>query len=212
MQAEFQDGTLAKKCMWQTVILVLKGKEGFRGIGLVEVLWKAIPIPLNRWLTESISFHDTLHGFSLGQETGTAAFEANLLQHIISMREAVLFEVFLDLRKAYNDLDQDRALDLPAAYRIGPSTVRLLWTYRDRLTTISKAVGYFGRPFKGYQGVTQEDPLSPTILNVVIQHWVTVVMPNEAGTGGLGLTIIDLAAYFYDDDGIRGVNLTGEAT
>ena len=63
---------------------------------------------------------------------------------------------------------------------------------------VAKADGYFGRPFKGYQGVTQGDPLSPIIFNVVVDavicHWVMVVTPPEAGTGGLGLTIIDLAA------------------
>ena len=29
--------------------------------------------------------------------------------------EAVLFEVFLDLRKVYNDLDQERTLDILTA-------------------------------------------------------------------------------------------------
>ena len=40
------------------------------------------------------------------------------------------------------------------------------------------------------------------VVNAVIRHWVTVVRPTEAGTGGLGLTIIDLAAYFYANDGL----------
>ena len=48
--------------------------------------------------------------------------------------------------------------------------------------------------------------MQSTIFNVVmysiIRHWVTVMTPAEAGTGGLGLTIIDLAAYLYDDDGL----------
>ena len=65
---------------------------------------------------------------------------------------------------------------------------------------VDKASRYFGRPFKGYQGVTQGDPLSPTIFNVVvdavIRHWVTVLTPTEAGKGELGLTIIDLVDYF----------------
>ena len=60
----------------------------------------------------AISFHATLHGFWMGQGTGTAVLEANLLQQLAAMREAVLFKVFLDLWKAYNDLDRERALDL----------------------------------------------------------------------------------------------------
>ena len=63
---------------------------------------------------------------------------------------------------------------------------------------VAKAGSYFGRPFMGYQRVTQGDSLSPNIFNVVvdaiIRHWVTVVTPNEAVTGGLGLIIIDLVA------------------
>ena len=70
---------------------------------------------------------------------------------------------------------------------------------------VAKVGGYFGRPFKGYQGVTQGNPLSPTISNVavdaVICHWLMLVTPTEEGTEGLGLTIIDLAAYFYAHDG-----------
>ena len=54
--------------------------------------------------------------------------------------------------------------------------------------------------------MTQGKLLSPKIFNVVvdtvIRHWVTVVKPTEAGTGGLALTIINLAACFYADDGL----------
>ena len=54
--------------------------------------------------------------------------------------------------------------------------------------------------------MTQGDPLYPTIFNVVvdavIRHWVMVVTPTEAGMGELGLMIIDLAAYFYSENGL----------
>ena len=63
---------------------------------------------------------------------------------------------------------------------------------------------YFQRPFKGYQGVTQGDPMYPTIFNVVvnavIRQWVTVMTPTEAGMGGLDLKIIDLMTYSYAND------------
>ena len=33
---------------------------------------------------------------------------------------------------------------------------------------VARAGGYYGEAFKGYRGVTQGDPLSPTIFNVVV--------------------------------------------
>ena len=65
---------------------------------------------------------------------------------------------------------------------------------------VARAGGYSGHSFKGYQGVNHGNPLSPTISNVVVDdficHWVTAVTPIEAGTGGIGLIIIDLVVYF----------------
>ena len=75
-----------------------------------------------------ISYHNALHGFWAGEWTGTAALKANLLQHLTATREAILFEVSLDLRKAYDALDRERALDLLAEYGVGPRTVRLFQT------------------------------------------------------------------------------------
>ena len=113
------------------------------------------------------------------------------------MREAVLFEVFLYLRKAYDALDRERDLEILSEYRVSPSMVRLLQNYWDRMTMVAKADGYFRRLFKGYQGVTQGDPLSHTIFNVVvdaiIRHWVTVVETSEVGTGGLVMKLIELS-------------------
>ena len=189
VQAALQDGTLAKECMCKTVILITKRKGDLRGFDLIEVLWKAIVSLINRWSMAEISFHDTLHVFRSGRGTGTAALDANLLQQITAMREAVLFKVFLDLWKAYDNLDQDRGLKLLDAYEVGPRAVRLLQTYWYQLTMVAKAGGYFGHLFKGYQGVTQGNPLYPNIFNMVvgvlIRHWVTVVTPPEEDTGDL---------------------------
>ena len=150
MQAALQDGTLAKECMWHTVFLTPKGKGDLRGIGLVKVLWKAITSLLNFRLTAAISFHDTLHGFRVGRGTRNVTLEAKLLQQLTATRKAVLFEVFLDIQKAYDALDRERSLGLLTAYGVGPRTVQLLRTYWDQLTMVAKAGGYFGRPFKGY--------------------------------------------------------------
>ena len=71
---------------WQTVVLIPKGKGDYRGIGLVEVMWKVVAVILNRRFTSSITFHDVLHGFRVGRGTGTTTLKAKLLQQLVAMR------------------------------------------------------------------------------------------------------------------------------
>ena len=49
---------------------------------------------------------------------GRATLKAKLLQHLMAMRELVLFELFLDLQKAYDALDWDTFLEFFAAYGV----------------------------------------------------------------------------------------------
>ena len=56
MQTAFREGDLAEEATWQAVVLIPKGKGDYRGIGLVEVMWKVVAVILNRRLTSSITF------------------------------------------------------------------------------------------------------------------------------------------------------------
>ena len=42
IQTAFWEGELAKEAMWQAVVLIPKGKQDYRGIGIVEVMWKVV--------------------------------------------------------------------------------------------------------------------------------------------------------------------------
>ena len=90
------------------MVLIPKGKKDYRGIGLVEVMWKVVAAILNRQVTASITFHDFIHGFRVGCVTGTTTLKVKLLQQLAAMKEEVLYMVFLDLKKAYDALDRDR--------------------------------------------------------------------------------------------------------
>ena len=49
---------------------------------------------------------------------------------------------------------------------------------QGKVSDCSMGGGYYGTGFKGARGVTQGNPLSPTIFNVVldavVSHWVTL--------------------------------------
>ena len=71
----------------------------------------------------------------------------------------------------------------------------------------ARAGGYYGTAFKGERGVTQGDPLSPTIFNVVVdavvRHWLEGLQTDKDETeveGGEG----HFSAVFYADDGMVG--------
>ena len=62
--------------------------------------------------------------------------------------------------------------------------------YWRRLTMVARAGGYYGTAFGGERGVTQGDPLSPTIFNVVVdavvRHWVNGIIEEMEVRGETG--------------------------
>ena len=106
------------------------------------------------------------------------------------MSEEVLYVIFLDLTKAYDALDRSRCLGILEGYRVGPGARRLLQNYWCRLTMVARAGGYYGEAFKGARGVTQGNPLSPTIFNVVVdavfRHWIEGLVTDTEEKGETG--------------------------
>ena len=154
VQTAFREGELEEESTWQAVVLIPKGKKDYRGIVLIEVMWKVVAVILNRRFTSSITYYDALHGFRAGRGTGTATLKAKLIQQLAAMREEVLYVIFLDLTKSYDALDRSRCLEILEGYGVGPSARRLLKTYWRRLTMVARAGGYYGEAFKGERGVT----------------------------------------------------------
>ena len=161
---------------------------------------------LIRRFTASITYHDALHSFRAGRGTGTATLEAKLLQQLATLREEVLNLIFLDLHKAYDTLDRSRCLEILEDYDVGPKSRRILTNYWRRLTMVVRAGGYYGTAFGGERGVTQGDPLSPTIFNVVVnavvRHWVNGIVKGADSRGETGREGQHQATLFYADNGM----------
>ena len=115
---------------------------------------------------------------------------AKLFQQLAALREEVLCVIFLDLHKAYDALDRSRCLTILEGYGVGPRARRILQSYWRRLTMVARVGGYYGAEFQGARRVTQGDPLSPTIFNVVVdvvvRHWVTGVITEMEERGERG--------------------------
>ena len=58
--------------------------------------------------------------------------EANLAHQLDGISHKPLFQVFLDVHKAYRYMDRGRCLEIFRGYRLGPKLTRLLKNYWKR--------------------------------------------------------------------------------
>jgi hypothetical protein len=122
-QRIFETGDIPQEMTWSIlVVLIPKATGGTRGIGLLEVMWKICSSIINQQrLQGTIPFHEALHGFQTGRGTGTASLDAKLLIHLAHIRGFPLYQMFLDLSKAYDTLDRTRMLWILHNYGVGES-------------------------------------------------------------------------------------------
>ena len=122
----FRDGVLEEEATCQAVVLLPKGGSNYRGIGIVEVVWKAVTVILNFCFAASITYHESIHGFRSDYGTGNVSLEVKLLQKEMAIREEVLYMIFLDLHKMYYALERSRFLDILEGYGVGTRDLFLL--------------------------------------------------------------------------------------
>ena len=69
-----------------------------------------------------------------------------------------------------------------------PQAFRILQKYWIWLKMVAREGRYYGSAFMSTRGVTQGDPLSPTIFNVVVnavvRHWTSVTVEGAEERGG----------------------------
>jgi hypothetical protein len=109
---------------WEIIVLLPKGRGNYCGIGLLEPFWKVVEKIMVR-RSSSIKFHDCLHGSLPKRGTGMASIETKLAQQLAWSDQCPLYEICLDLKKAYDAIDRGRMLKILEAYGVRPNLLRL---------------------------------------------------------------------------------------
>ena len=191
----FTTGEVPRAFCYGVLVLIPKSTPGeYRGIALLEVIYKLVSAVINNRLREKISFHDAIHGFRTKRGTGTALIEAKLRMQLTMRTRTPLFMIFLDLKKAYDTLDRTQAIRILEGYGVGPRLIQIIKNIWEGDTMVTKQAGYFGRPFRAKRGVRQGDILSPMIFNImmdaVIRYWESEEQEENRNV------------QFYADDGL----------
>jgi exonuclease III len=162
-----------------TLVLVPKDEAGkFRGIALLESLYKVISSIVNRRVSRAVVFHDGIHGFTKRRSCATAILETKLAMQLAKREGRMYYQVFLDLSKAYDTLDRERLYLVMEAYGMGPNILRLLKNTWADSGVVPKQEGRFGRLIPTDRGVKQGDIPSPIFFNLVID---AVIRAEESG-------------------------------
>jgi hypothetical protein len=205
VQTVWNKGRIPPQLGWVITVLVPKGGGGYRGIGLLEPIWKVIECVMDHRL-EAIVLHDSLHGCRNRRGTGTAVIEAKLTQQLAHIKQCPFYGVFVDLTKAFDAMDRERCLQLILEYEVGPNMQRLIRHFRDEATNLCRAYGNYGVPFKSGRGVTQGCPLSAKLFNIIVdamvQEWHRILRSEmlEDDEEEMDRMMAALFAIFYVDD------------
>jgi hypothetical protein len=72
---------------------------------------------------------------------GTAMIEAKLAQQLAWVEQEPLFQVFVDLCKAYDHLNCAKCLQIMTGYGVGPKLLRLQEKFWDQAEMVCRAGG-----------------------------------------------------------------------
>ena len=150
--------------------------EGYICIGLVELILKLCASIMNNFLRSSVTLHNSLHGFMQGRGVGKATLEANLSPKLAGLLHETLFQVLLDLLSSCESLERGGYVGIIRDCGLWPNIRRLLQRFWNEQAAVPKARRYYVHLFLTERGVTQGDPVYPTVFNILVESVVRVVL------------------------------------
>ena len=79
-----------------------------------------------------------------------------------------LYQIYLDLSKAYNSIDREQTLEIMRKYRVGPNIRNYVKTVWDQQTFYLRQSGFYSDGISVDRGCTQGDTDSPIIFNLIV--------------------------------------------
>ena len=108
--------------------------------------------------------------------------EENLAHQLVGIVYEPLFQVFIDVWKAYDFLYIWRYMELLRGYGLESNLHWLLQRFLDGQKVVPKDAMYIGWLFRTGRVVTQGYPFYPTIFNILVEVVVRAVMLEVCGT------------------------------
>ena len=191
------------------MVLIPKGNTDTRYIDLLETLWKVVEALIDTRLRVSLHTNGVLHRFRSGTGKETDIMELQIAHDISRIDQDPLFVVFLDLSKAYYNMDWDHFLITLEGYGAGPWICGLLETFWDCQHVVLRKNSFHGPDLPATRGTTQVRLVSPTLFNVVvdnvIQTWLGMTVEDQrVDHEGLGETVGRCLGVFYAGNGMVG--------
>ncbi len=128
------------------------------------------------------------------------------MQQLAWCNQCPLYEIYVDLKKAYDAVNRGHMIKILKAYGVGPNLLRLQNLFWENVKLVCCAGGCYGSPFSTQQGVTQGSPLSLSMFNVcvdaVVREWLHQALGDDAVRKGIGDDVAEWLVTFYIDDGL----------
>ena len=96
--------------------------------------------------------------------------ELNMEQELASVDQDLMFLVFLDLQKAYNNIDRGRLLTTLEGYGSGPHMCSILEVFWNQQEVVTHQNSYHNQHFKETQGTNQGGLILPTLFNFIVNN------------------------------------------
>ena len=190
----FNEGKFPDAFRYGVLVLIPKDEfGGVRGIGLLETLHKLISSIINMRLTKSIKFCEGIHGFRRGRGCYTAIGEAKLKIQEATCNYKTLYQIYLDLKKAYDSVDREQVMRILEIYKVGPRIRRYIRGIWDEQKFVLRQAGFYSEEIDVERGVTQGDIDSPIIFNILVDAVVRKFLEDPINRQS--------TSTFYADDG-----------